>query len=57
MTKNMSVECGWKRRRGRPNKRWFEVIKQCDMRMTGIREGDAKDRSKWKFWIRVADPK
>lgn len=38
MTKNMSVD--GKRERGRPRKRWFEVI-ECNMRMTGFCEEDA----------------
>ncbi|XP_008182942.1 uncharacterized protein LOC103309399 [Acyrthosiphon pisum] len=50
MTKNKSVDR--KRRRGKPKKRWFEVI-ECDMRMTAV----CKDHSKWKLRTRVADPK
>ncbi|KAF0772636.1 Uncharacterized protein FWK35_00001635 [Aphis craccivora] len=36
---NMSVD--GKRGRGRPKKRWFEVI-ECDMRMTGVCEKKLK---------------
>jgi len=43
-----------KRGRGRPKKRWFEVI-ECDMRMTGVYKEDTKDRSKWKLRTMVAD--
>jgi len=43
VTKNMSVD--GKRGRGRPKKRWFEVIK-LGMKMTDVCEEDAKDRSK-----------
>jgi len=46
----MSVD--GKRGRGRLKKRWFEVI-DCDMRMTGVCEEDAKDRSKWKLRTRA----
>jgi len=43
MIKNVSVDR--KRRRGRPKKRWFEVIER-GMRITGVCEKDVKDRSK-----------
>lgn len=45
-----------KRGRGRPKKRWFEVI-ECNMRMSGVCEKDAKNRGKWKLRSRVDDPK
>lgn len=54
VTRNMSVD--GKRGRGRPKKRWCEVLK-CDMRVAGVCEEDAKDRKKWKLRTRVADPK
>jgi len=45
-----------KRGRGRPKKRWFEVI-EYNMRMSGVCEKDAKNRGKWKLRSRVDDPK
>jgi len=50
----MSVD--GKRGRGRQKKGWFEVI-DCDMRMTGVCEEDAKDCRKCNLRTRVADCK
>ena len=45
-----------KRGRGRPKKRWGDVM-ASDMRKVGVSEEDAGDRVKWKCRTRVADPK
>ena len=45
-----------KRGRGRPKKRWLENIEE-DMRAVGVCIGDVKDRDRWRFRTRVADPK
>ena len=45
-----------KRVRGRPKKRWGDVI-ASDMRKVGVSEEDAGDIVNWKCRTRVADPK
>ncbi len=52
----MMINVEGKRGRGRPKKRWMENIEN-DMRLVGVGIGDVKDRDKWRFRTRVADPK
>jgi hypothetical protein len=54
MVMNMNVE--GKRERGRPKKKWLDVIK-CDMKSAGVCTEDVGDRAKWRFRTKVADPK
>ncbi|KAJ8706894.1 hypothetical protein PYW07_012972 [Mythimna separata] len=43
------------RSRGRPRKRWLDVVKS-DMRANGLTGKDVKDRAKWRKLSRKADP-
>ncbi|KAL4126178.1 hypothetical protein QTP88_010404 [Uroleucon formosanum] len=52
----MKMNVDGKRGRGRPQKRWLENMER-DMRAVGVCIGDVKDRYKWRFRTRVADPK
>jgi hypothetical protein len=44
-----------KRRRGRPKKRWLDMIEN-DMRAISVCIGDKENRDEWSFRTRVADP-
>ena len=44
-----------KRRRGRPARRWMDVIRE-DMEELGLEEKDAEDRDKWRKLVRYGDP-
>ncbi|XP_050534488.1 uncharacterized protein LOC126901782 [Daktulosphaira vitifoliae] len=50
----MNVE--GRRGRGRPKKRWKDA-NECDMRTADVSVDDVGDRVKWKFRIRMGDPK
>lgn len=43
-----------KRKRG-SNKRFMDVVRK-DMQAVGVKEGDAEDRKKWRWWISCDDP-
>lgn len=55
MTKYTRVD--GKKARGRPKKRWFEVVVQRDMRMTGVVRRMPRIVSKWRLWTTWADLK
>lgn len=44
------------RERGRPKKRWVDVMTN-DMRKAKVHEKDAQDRVRWKCRTTVANPK
>ena len=44
-----------KRRRGRPARRWMDVIRE-DMEEPGLEEEDEEDRDKWRKLARCGDP-
>jgi len=52
----LRMELPGKRRRGRPNRRYMDVIRG-DMQAMGARVGDALDRGKWRRLIRCGDPR
>ena len=45
-----------KRKRGRPKRRWEDCIRE-DMKVLGLREEDANDRTSWRKKITTGDPK
>ena len=51
----MKMNVEGKRGRGRPKMKWLENIEK-DMRVVGVCIGDVKDRDRWRFRTRVADP-
>ena len=53
----MKAEVGLygKRSRGRPRKRWSDMIRN-DMKMLNLRDEDTLDRDEWRRRIRAADP-
>jgi len=51
----MKMNVEGKRGRGRPNKRWLDIIEN-DMRAVGVCKGDLENRNKWKFRTKVANP-
>ena len=53
--KMMEMELLRKRRRGRPNRRFFDVVKK-DMGEVGVKETDVEDRKMWTMIIRCGHP-
>ena len=50
----LKVKIPGKRRRGRPARRWMDVIRE-DMEELGLEE-DAEDKDKWRKLVRCGDP-
>ena len=46
----MKMELPGKRRRGRPKRRFLDVVKE-DMEEVGAKETDIEDRKKWRIMI------
>ena len=53
--KMMKMELPGKRKRGRPKRRFMEMVRE-DMQVVGTTEGDAEDRKRWKQMLRCGDP-
>ena len=53
--KMMEMELPGKRRRGRPKRRFSDVVKE-DMEEVGAKETDVEDRKMWKMMIRCGHP-
>ena len=53
--KMMEMELPGKRRRGRPKRRFLDVVKE-DMKEVGVKEMDIKDRKMWRMMIRCGHP-
>ena len=53
--KIMEMELPGKRRRGRPNRRFLDVVKE-DMGEVGAKETDVEDRKVWRMMIRCGHP-
>ena len=53
--KMMEMELQGKRRRGRPKRRFLDVVKE-DMREVGAKETDVEDRKVWRMMIRCGHP-
>ena len=53
--KKMEMELPGKRRRGRPKKRFLDVVKK-DMGEVGAKETDVEDRKMWRMMIRCGHP-
>ena len=53
--KMMEMELWEKRKRGRPKRRFLDVVKE-DMKEVGVKEMDIKDRKMWKMMIRCGHP-
>ena len=53
--KVMEMELPGKRRRGRPKKRFLDVVKE-DMGEVGAKETDVEDRKIWRMMIHSGDP-
>ena len=53
--KMMEMELPRKRRRGRPKRRFLDVVKE-DMKEVGVKEMDIKDRKMWRMMIRCGHP-
>ena len=51
----MKAEVYGKRSRGRPRKRWSDMIRN-DMKMLNLKDEDILERDEWRRRIRVADP-
>ena len=51
----LSFELPGRRPRGRPKRRFMDVVK-VDMKVVGVREEDAEDRVRWRTLIRCGDP-
>ena len=51
----MEFEVEGSRMRGRPRKRWRDVV-EGDQRKRGLRRGDALNRGRWRRGTRTADP-
>ena len=51
----MEMEVDGRRARGRPTKRWMDNIRE-DMRIRGVREEEAQDRSRWRCKMQTPDP-
>ena len=48
----MALEIEGKRGRGRPMKRWSDLVKE-DMKVKGLVVADAQDRQKWRSAVRM----
>ena len=53
--KMMEMELPGKRRRGRPKRRFLDVVKE-DMGEVGAKETDVEDRKMWRMMIRCGHP-
>ena len=53
--KMMEIKLSGKRRRGRPKRKFLDVVKQ-DMGEVGAKETDVKDRKMWRMIIRCGHP-
>ena len=53
--KMMEMELSGKRRRGRPKRRFLDVVKE-DMEEVGVKEMDIEDRKMWRMMIRCGHP-
>ena len=53
--KMMEMELPGKRRRGRPKRRFLDVVKE-DMKEVGVKEMDIEDRKMWRMMIRCGHP-
>ena len=53
--KMMEMELPGKRRRGRPKRRFLDVMKE-DMGEVGAKETDVEDRKMWRVMIRCGHP-
>ena len=53
--KMMEMELPGKRRRGRPKRRFLDVVKE-DMKEVGVKEMDIKDRKMCRMMIRCGHP-
>ena len=51
----MEMELSGKRRRGRPKKRYVDVVKE-DMGEVGEKETNVEDRKVWRMMIRCGHP-
>ncbi|MCJ8744561.1 hypothetical protein PDJAM_G00120230 [Pangasius djambal] len=51
----LDMELPGRRRRGRPKRRYMEVINE-DMKLVGASVEDAEDRDRWRVMIRCGDP-
>ena len=49
------MELPRKRKRGRPKRRFMDVVKE-DMAEVEVTEEDAEDRRNWRWKIRCGDP-
>ena len=53
--KMMEMELPGKRRRGRPKRRFLDVVKE-DMKEVGVKEMDIEDRKMWRMMTRCGHP-
>ena len=53
--KKMEMELPGKRRRGRPKRKFLDVVKK-DMGKVGAKETDVEDRKMWRMIIRCGHP-
>ena len=53
--KMTEMELPGKRRRGRPKRRFLDVVKE-DMKEVGVKEMDIEDRKMWRMMIRCGHP-
>ena len=53
--KMIEMELPGKRRRGRPKRRFLDVVKE-DMKEVGVKEMDIEDRKMWRMMIRCGHP-
>ena len=53
--KMMEMELPVKRKRGRPKRRFLDVVKE-DMKEVGAKEIDIEDRKMWRMMIRCGHP-
>ena len=53
--KMMEMELPGKRRRGRPKRRFLDVVKE-DIKEVGVKEMDIEDRKMWRMMIRCGHP-
>ena len=52
----MEMAVPGRRKRGRPRKRWMDLMRE-DMARVGAEEGGEVDLVKWKILLRCCDPK
>ena len=55
MKKDLEIELPGKRKRGRPNKRFLDVVKE-DMGEVGAKETNVENRTVWRKMIRCGYP-